>query len=49
MIADFYDTFDESPDNASEIPKEVLDVLSEELPSTFMYYQNEEWRIYGRT
>lgn len=42
MIADFYDTFDESPDNASEIPKEVLDVLSEELPSTFMYYQNKD-------
>ena len=42
MIADFYDTFDETPNKGSDIPQEVLDILSEELPSTFMYYRNDE-------
>ena len=41
MIADFYDTFEETPDKGSDIPQEVLDILSKELPSTFMYYRNE--------
>lgn len=39
MIADFYETFDESPDKGSDIPQEVLDILSQELPSTFAYYK----------
>lgn len=42
MIADFYNTFDESSNKGSDIPQEVLDVLSEELPSSFRYYQNEK-------
>ncbi len=42
MIADFYDTFDESPDKESEIPQEVLDILAEKLPSSFMYYRDDE-------
>ena len=41
MIADFYDAFEETPDKGSDIPQEVLDILSKELPSTFMYYRNE--------
>lgn len=42
MIADFYETFDESPDKGSDIPQEVLDILSQELPSTFAYYKNKD-------
>lgn len=30
MIADFYDTFEETPDKGSDIPQEVLDILSKE-------------------
>ena len=41
MIANFYDTFDKTPDNGSDIPQEILDILSENLPSTFMYYRNK--------
>lgn len=44
MIADFYDTFDETPDRGSDIPQEVLDVLSKELPSNFMYFRDENGR-----
>lgn len=42
MIADFYETFDESPGRGSDIPQEVLDVLSEKLPSNFIYYRDED-------
>ena len=36
MIADFYDTFEETPDKGSDIPQEVLDILSKKL--TFYIY-----------
>ena len=42
MIADFYETFDESPNKGSDIPQEVLNILSEELPSSFMYYRDND-------
>ena len=42
MIADFYNTFEETPDKGSDIPQEVLDVLAQGLPSTFMYYRNDD-------
>lgn len=42
MIADFYETFDESPNKGSDILQEVLDILSQELPSTFTYYKNKD-------
>lgn len=47
MIANFYDTFDKNSDKGSNIPQEVLNVLSEELPTTFMYYQdaNGKYRV----
>lgn len=42
MIANFYDIFDKTPDNGSDIPQEILDILSQNLPSTFMYYRNKD-------
>lgn len=42
MIADFYRTFDEVPDKGSDIPQEVLDILSQDLPSNFTYYKNDD-------
>ena len=42
MIADFYRTFAEVPDKGSDIPQEVLDILSQDLPSNFTYYKNDD-------
>ena len=36
MIADFYDTFEETPDKGSDIPQEVLDILSKELETMLL-------------
>lgn len=40
MIADFYDTFNKELDD--DIPQEVLEVLSEKLPSNFTYYKRDD-------
>ena len=40
MIADFYDTFNKETDD--DIPQEVLEVLSEKLPSNFTYYKRDD-------
>lgn len=43
MIADFYDVFDDSAEKGLEIPQEVLDILSENLPSNYTYYKDEKY------
>lgn len=45
MMADFFDTFNKEPDD-NDIPQEVLDVLSEKLPSNFVYYKSENGKYF---
>ena len=46
MIADFYDTFNKETDD--DIPQEVLEVLSEKLPSNFTYYKRDDGTYFVR-
>ena len=40
MIMNFYDAFDNENDFNVDIPKEVLDVLNQNLPKNFHYYKD---------
>lgn len=43
MIADFYDVFDETPDSI-EIPEEIKEILSNDLPKNFTFYKDDSGR-----
>lgn len=49
MIANFYDSFGKENDEGQDIPKEVLELLNQDLPNNFEYTKDEKTGDYHVT